>query len=205
MPVFGRNEKVDLIVSWLTISVAFSSFSFLLGKGFGDLFTALVAVGTGFICHELAHRQVARMFKAHSKYAAWDLGLIFTLATAVLAFLLGGGLIFGATGAVYIYGPHITRRQNGIISAAGPATNILIAVIFIIGSTFLGAGFLHDVFIVGAYINFFLALFNLLPVRPLDGAKVMLWEPWIWGIMFATAGVGVFFFRAVLAFFGAAA
>lgn len=204
MPLLGKNEKVDLIVSWLTISIAFS---FMFGEGLFNIASSivllpvsLIAVGTGFVFHELAHRQVARIFKAHAEYRAWSLGLIFTLVSAFLGFL------FAAPGAVYIYGPHITRKQNGIISAAGPATNLVVAFVF----TLLAVAFgwnqdLNTVFVFIAQINFFLALFNLLPVGPLDGKKVMLWEPWIWGVMFAVAGIGVFFFGGILAFFGAAA
>ncbi|MFH1224498.1 MAG: site-2 protease family protein [Candidatus Diapherotrites archaeon] len=204
MPLLGKNEKVDLIVSWLTISIAFS---FLFGDGLFNIAStivllpvSLIAVGTGFVFHELAHRQVARMFKAHAEYRAWSLGLMFALVSAFFGFL------FAAPGAVYIYGPHITRRQNGIISAAGPATNIVVAFVFMLLTVlFSWNQTLGTIFMFIAQINFFLALFNLLPVGPLDGKKVMLWEPWIWGVMFATAGIGVFFFRAILAFFGVAA
>jgi len=65
------NERNDLIVSWLTISIAFSilmSRDFLNLMAFVIVFPiALITVGTGFILHELAHRTVARHFGKHWK------------------------------------------------------------------------------------------------------------------------------------------
>ncbi|MCD6434530.1 MAG: site-2 protease family protein, partial [Candidatus Diapherotrites archaeon] len=45
----------------------------------------------------------------------------------------------------------------------------------------------------GAYINFFLAFFNLLPVPPLDGSKVIVWNKFVWLITIAVAGFASFF------------
>ncbi|RLF95157.1 hypothetical protein DRN45_01820, partial [Thermococci archaeon] len=35
-----------------------------------------------------------------------------------------------------------------------------------------------------AYFNLFLALFNLLPIPPLDGSKVLKYNPILWGAVF---------------------
>jgi len=46
-----------------------------------------------------------------------------------------------------------------------------------------------------AYIGFFLNLFNLLPVLPLDGGRAMAaLSPWVWGVGFAGLIVLTFFF-----------
>ena len=39
------------------------------------------------------------------------------------------GIAFAAPGAVYIHGNYISREQNGKISLAGPATNIILRVV----------------------------------------------------------------------------
>jgi Zn-dependent protease len=195
-----QAEIIDLTVSWLTISAAFA-FVFSGGLGgllnFGKFFIifpiSTIAVGTGFIFHELAHRQVAIKFGAHAEYRAWNIGLVFALLSAFM------GFIFAAPGAVYIYGPHITRKQNGIISLAGPATNIAVAITFLLLSLFLkGSNFIDLIIMLGARINFFLAMFNLIPFGPLDGRKVFIWSPQIWGAFFAIALIGVLFFEAII-------
>jgi Zn-dependent protease len=179
---FTRRELTDLLVSWLTISVAFA---FVLGRGLLNLagFVAafpitLVAVGTGFIFHELAHRQVALRFGAQAAYRAWPVGLVFAL------FMSLTGFVFAAPGAVYIHGPHITRKQNGLISLAGPAANIGIAIIFFLVSLLVEGSFLQTLSFFTVYINVFLAAFNLLPIYPLDGSKVFAWSRVVWGLIF---------------------
>ncbi|MBN1941541.1 MAG: hypothetical protein JW772_05160, partial [Candidatus Diapherotrites archaeon] len=144
-------------------------------------------VGTGFIFHELAHRQVARHFGAHAEYRAWNFGLIFALISALLF-----SFIFAAPGAVYIQSDNIDRRQNGLISVAGPATNIVVALGFLALALFFASGFGNVLGMLGFRINMFLALFNLIPFGPLDGKKVFAWNPLAWGIAIAVAATGVF-------------
>ncbi|MBU0662043.1 MAG: site-2 protease family protein [Candidatus Diapherotrites archaeon] len=201
MALLGRREWIDLTISWLTISFAFAVLwkgLFNIGPLFDFLPISIVAVGTGFIFHELAHRNVARHFGAHAEYRAWSVGLVFAFISALVGFL------FAAPGAVYIYGRNINARKNGIISAAGPAVNIIIAFIFlIIAPLVAGTQLLLDIAIFSARINFFLALFNLLPIGPLDGSKVFVWDVKVWVAMFTIAGAGVFLFNEVATIFTA--
>lgn len=64
-------------------------------------------------------------------------------------------------------------RDTAIIALAGPLTNLIIAVLL----SFLSRMFASDFFSLFAgvliQINLSLALFNLLPVYPLDGGKIM--------------------------------
>ena len=64
------------------------------------------------------------------------------------------------------------------------------------------AAFASSIAIFSSRINFFLALFNLLPLGPLDGAKVFTWDPKVWVLMMGIAAIGVFFFPLLLALFG---
>ncbi len=42
----------------------------------------------------------------------------------------------------------------------------------------------------GLMINMWIAFFNLIPFGPLDGAKIIRWNPLVWGILIA---IPVFF------------
>ena len=107
------------------------------------------------------------------------------------------GVVFAAPGAVVIYTSFYSRRgleqislstkQNAIISAVGPLTNIIIA------SIFLGLLYVtpNPVFVTIVKINSFLAIFNLLPIPPLDGSKVI-WYNITWWISLITASVGLY-------------
>ena len=187
-----NHELTDLLISWITLSAAFA---FVFSRGGFDLVgfvpalaIAALAVGTGFLLHELAHKYVAIHFGAKAEYRAWNMGLIFALAVAVLF-----RFIFAAPGAVYIYGKHVTARENGIISLAGPATNIVIGLIGMgIASLYAGAQIGSVAGTVGL-INLYLAMFNLLPFFILDGAKVFAWNKTVWAVLFVPLFLFIFF------------
>ncbi len=134
----------------------------------------LVAVGAAFILHELAHKFVAQSYGCWAEYRMWETGLIVAFFLAVAL-----GMVFAAPGAVYISNGYLSKRENGLISAAGPLTNIALAVLF------LGLGTLGGIYgilgSVGHFVNAWLALFNMIPFGPLDGSKVAGWNPLAWG------------------------
>ncbi|HII59564.1 TPA: site-2 protease family protein [Methanocaldococcus jannaschii] len=172
---FSQREIIDLTISVLAIAFIFSypNFSILV------FIISLIAVGSGFIFHELMHRTVARKYGAWSEFRAWYEGLI-------LGFILK--LVFGATfiapGAVYIYKDYLTPEENGKIALAGPLTNVALAfVFFILMLIFKPGSLLYWIGIFGFHINLFLAGFNMLPIPPFDGEKVLKWNPFIWAIV----------------------
>lgn len=175
-----NRELFDIAVSWFTISLAF--FILLNGKysslsSVETFLASLVVVGAGFVLHELAHKYVAIHYGAKAGFRMWPFGLVFALLSAFL------GFIFAAPGAVYIYG-NIDTKQNGIISLAGPLTNVLLA--FLFAFLFLGSGsiVLQAIGSLGITVNLFLALFNMLPLFILDGSKVFKWNPAVWALVF---------------------
>src|SRR3989338_10100919 len=121
------RERNDLIISWLTVSFAFAwiGLGILTASGFKDFISQfavmLVAVGTGFILHELAHKYVAIHYGAHAEFRAWREGLLLAIGLGIFT---NGAFVFAAPGAVYVFGRSITVKQNGIISLAGPVTNL---------------------------------------------------------------------------------
>jgi Zn-dependent protease len=86
------------------------------------------------------------------------------------------GFVFAAPGATVIYGANLSRRENGWISASGAITNLLIAVPFVT-LALLGGALLSVIGLMGWKVNAMLAAFNMLPVGPLDGKKVLAWSP----------------------------
>ncbi|AUB55708.1 MULTISPECIES: site-2 protease family protein [Methanobacterium] len=174
---FTTHEIRDILISMLVIAGVFAYV--FRGINQGDFISlipvTLVAVGFGFVFHELAHKFMAIKYGFYAEYRLWVEGLVLAMVTAAL------GFVFAAPGAVYIHGEYISKEENGKISIAGPLTNIALAAIFFVLIQFVSASTLLTLICsLGFMINSFLAFFNLLPVAMLDGAKVLKWNPVIW-------------------------
>ena len=188
-----QDEIIQIIISVIAISVAFTIvFAGLEGlvnspKEFA-VFTllSLVTVGSGFILHEMSHKLVAIYYGARARFVMWTQGLVLMLITSLM------GVLFAAPGAVYIFSNRITRQQNGLISVAGPITNLVLVGVFmvlaIMSPIVFHLSFIPgplNVWAFGAKINLILALFNMIPAFPLDGSKVFGWSRLVWVLLIA--------------------
>lgn len=107
----------------------------------------------------------------------------------------GGGFIFGGAKPVPVdpRNYHHLRRGDIIVSLAGIGANIVLAVLataMIVPLGMLGrsvpalqesCAILQQAFLFGIFFNLLLAVFNLLPLPPLDGSHVMKYllpKPW---------------------------
>lgn len=171
----SHDEVLQILRAWAAISLAFA---ILLNRGFGFsprfFYLMLVAgftVGMGFLLHELAHKVLALRYGCRAEFRSFDVMLV--LAVAMSFF----GFIFAAPGAVFIEG-RVNVRKNGIISAVGPLTNMLLALLFFLATVVVSmfSSALAEVLFYGSIINSWLAIFNLLPFANLDGTKVLKWS-----------------------------
>ncbi len=103
------------------------------------------------------------------------------IGTVILPlFLLFTGGVFLGWAKPVPYNPYnLDDQKYGSLKVglAGPASNFIIALIFGLGARFLAGASIATPFIQGlilvTYVNIFLGLFNLLPIPPLDGSKVV--------------------------------
>jgi len=182
MKIFSMEEIKDLLISIAVLTLIFSFKPFPnVGINYSMLPQYAIIVIIVFLLHELAHKFVAMRFGCMAIYKIWPNGIFFGLVLMLI------GIPFAAPGVVMIY-PYffgrwgykvktLTTNENGIIGLSGPATNIFFAIIF----TFFSGQFFNMLTLVSAWVAFF----NLLPVPPLDGSKVMEWRIWVWGLMIA--------------------
>ncbi len=150
---------------------------------------AAIPVVFAITLHEVAHGWVARSFGDRTAEAEGRLSLnpirhIDLVGTVLVPALLLwlGGFLFGWARPVPV-NPRFFRdpRRNMVwVSAAGPAANLAMAV----GWAFLmmlsqhldlgvGGWWLKSMAAVGVTINLLLAVFNLLPIPPLDGGQLL--------------------------------
>ncbi len=186
-----KREIKEIVIADIVLTIAFS-FTLLGGienlTGYSALMNLLlfipisaVGVTLSFVLHELMHKFVAQRYGAIAGFQSSRSGLLITIATGLFGFLLG------IPGATMIYADRFTKRQNGIVSLAGPATNFVVFLAFLAILVFGNpTGYLLKLVSIVMFISILLAFFNMLPIMPLDGSKVLAWNPYVY---FATMGV----------------
>jgi Zn-dependent protease len=139
------------------------------------------------ILHELAHGKVAEMMGDTTARMYGRLTLnpiphldLFGTLLPVILLLTGAPIIFGWAKPVPINPYNFSDYKKGMlwVSSAGILTNLLVAWILATIVKMLPAPQTDTMYIVthamlfGVRINIVLALFNLLPIPPLDGSKI---------------------------------
>jgi Zn-dependent protease len=135
--------------------------------------------------HEFSHAWVATRLgddtpRAQGRLTLNPLAHVDWLGTAILPFFstlfMGGFLGWGKP--VYTQTAKLRGGLNGLllVALAGPFSNVIMAVILgIAGVLCQGAApWLARFALRGVELSLYLALFNMLPVPPLDGSKILL-------------------------------
>lgn len=144
-----------------------------------------IAIGLllGIDVHECAHAWVANELgdptaRYQGRLSLNPLVHLDPMGTLMMLFSLfyGFGIGWGKPVPVNPWNLRRGRVDQGMVALAGPASNLvlaaLLAVPFRLG--WLGAGLIGSFWLTLLSVNVSLALFNLLPVPPLDGASVLI-------------------------------
>ncbi len=144
---------------------------------------SLIILIFSVVLHEVAHGYTAKwqgdetasMLGRLSPNPLRHIDMFGSVVLPALTYMLGG-FVLGWAKPVPIE-PRNFRNQRwgeGLVAIAGPATNILLAIIFsfLIRNFSLNQASLYVASSV-VLINIVLAIFNLIPIPPLDGSRVL--------------------------------
>jgi Zn-dependent protease len=183
-----KELKHIAIATLLVIGIGFSMGlyeNYFNGTDFWTLDTmAILAIcfTASFLLHEMAHKVTAQKNGLWAEFRLTTWGAIITLACVFLPIKMispGAMMIAGST------------DKKGIlkISLAGAVTNMILATTFFglaLALPLPNVAYLYALLYI-AYINSFMALFNLIPFGILDGYKIFNINKKIWAIAFIPA------------------
>jgi Zn-dependent protease len=162
------------------------------------IFLSVIPLVFAITVHEVAHGWVAKKYGDNTAYILGRLtlnpfkhiDLIGTIIIPGLLLITKTGFIFGWAKPVPVDTRYFKkpRHDMAVVALAGPISNLLMAIGWVLiarmGVTiFNGNEALIYIGLSGAEINLQLMLLNLIPIPPLDGARVfsgMLPSYWAW-------------------------
>ncbi len=159
-------------------------FGFLL-----QILTVAIPLLSAITLHEVGHGWVAKCCGDPTASMMGRLSLnpikhidpMGTLFVPTLSYLLGG-MVFGWAKPVPVDFSRLKkpRRDTILVALAGPSANFFLAIAWLVTfkifstlSPSLLVTFLMQMAVVGAWTNVVLMIFNLLPIPPLDGSRII--------------------------------
>lgn len=192
---FEGDEFKDLLLAILVTTIIFS-YNGGWNAFFDFLPAVFIIVTVSFLVRSMAQKRVAARWGAKAFFKLWPfgsvIGLIMMFVPPLKLALAGSTVVYTHKFAKwkrkferYSDFTELTIKEVGIISATGPGMNIILAMFswwafFVSGNIF---------FQYATFINGWLALLALIPMNPLDGARVFVWKPWFWVVMVAVAAI----------------
>lgn len=153
-----------------------------------DLSTPLILIVVFFsvVCHELAHGMVAWKLGDPTAWRAGRLtfnplphiDLFGTIILPVMLRLLGSSVLFAWAKPVPVDARYFKNPRKGmmLVAASGPGTNLVLAVLLALAVHALNGTMPFWVLkglAFGSLINVILMVFNLVPIPPLDGSRIV--------------------------------
>jgi Zn-dependent protease len=188
---FSPKELKHLAIAGLLVmsiglsAILYSSFwgseDWIIGLSIFGVFA--IVLTASFFAHEIAHKVTAQKSDLWAEFRLTMWGAILTLISVISPLFK-----IISPGAVVVSGS-ATREEMGKISLAGPATNIALSAV-LLGITFASvpiAGEFSVILLLAAFLNGFMAVFNLIPFGILDGFKIFTWDKKVWGIAFSAS------------------
>jgi Zn-dependent protease len=137
--------------------------------------------------HEAAHAYAAKYFGDNTAYAAGRMSLnplrhidpFGTILLPILMFVFTP-FVFGYAKPVPIDFSQLRnpKKQMAWVALAGPAANFVMAlgwliVAIVLGATHVAESYPHKVAQAGIVVNVLMFVFNLVPIPPLDGGRIL--------------------------------
>ncbi len=172
----SRVELMHIIASFILFGIfmdwAVSSKSLFIQ----NLPAYLIGAGLALVGHEFLHNFTSYRSGIESEFRISPVGMVSVAITSVLF-----GNVFATPGMTHLYG-EASPDQRGKVALSGPLVSFVMVVLFWLLAGY--GGFAGSVGQAGFGIAFIMAVFEMLPIRPMDGKEVKSWNRWVWRLYF---------------------
>ena len=178
---FSQKELLHLLIGAILVMAV--GISFMQGLSNDQLSIALILAAlftASFLAHEMAHKITAQHYGLWAEFRLTLFGALITLVSII------SPLKLISPGAVMMSGG-FDKKVIGKTAVAGPLTNIILATILGTIAFFAPNHTIAYVAVYSAFINAFLAVFNLIPFGIIDGYKIFWWNKLVWAATFTAA------------------
>jgi Zn-dependent protease len=162
------------IAAALVIGIGFSMALYGFSWGWTVIAVFAAVMTMSFLVHEIAHKVMAQRAGMWAEFRLTTWGAVLTLFSVFLPFKMI------APGAMMIGGQAPSAKEMVKISIAGVITNMIFAATFLALAFGLPNSAYSGMLFFSAYINSFMALFNLIPFGVLDGYKLFILNKTAW-------------------------
>lgn len=193
---FSQEELTHFIIVVLTLSLVYSWTDWGTGQfsattGLKNYIIALILIGMTVFVHHAGQRMMALKLGFRAENKIWWYGLIISL---LLVIITNGNIKFlAATSTIahlmpihrlgaFRYGPNLVTIAKIVL--AGPILNIIFSALI---KSLEWIGILNP-YIAGKLftLNIVYAGWNLLPIPPLDGSKILYYSRLLYAFLFGT-------------------
>jgi Zn-dependent protease len=172
----SRIEFMHIIASFMLFG-AFMAWAVSPASLFLDNLPAyLIGAGLVLIVHEFVHNFTSHRFGVESEFRTSAVGMIAVAITSVLF-----GNVFAVPGRTIVYGDP-TQDQRGKIALSGPVLSFSMVLLFWLLADY--GGFVGSIGLAGFNVAFIMAVYEMLPITPMDGKEVKNWKRWVWALFF---------------------
>lgn len=191
----GRIKRGKRLVEWrntiVTIALLTLIFAYDYQKPINTgsyIMQAFLAVTVALLVNKISHKLVAKKFGAAAYLRLWTPGIVFGILLMLagfkfplVSFMLIHPFAFGRWG---FKSRRFSMTEEGLNGLAGPCANILLAIAL--------RTFPDPMLSYMSFVSAYFAIFNLLPLKPMDGYKLLFWKPWVW-LFLVIVNVLIFF------------
>lgn len=184
--IFGKFHRISSAVNHHTVvSVAGAV---ILGGAFtyASPFRPTIAILSVFILigavvvvlHEAMHFLTARMYRFRVTYRLWWQGIILLIVTSFTRTVFGQPILTRIEDE-----EHCDRRDLAMVMLSGPLVSFCLSLSFL--SLYFLKGTFSSIALVGLEMSLITAVVSFLPIRPLDGKRVLDWNFIVWAAVFS--------------------